>query len=132
MCLPKWSLLIFNILLCVAFAYVSVSSFSNGATIWWLWGLISILYGYTAITRFVKGYKEGWSSTEIVEDERTWNIRLISCFIAFIYILLFLSVGIVTFYIGYLSFDPIIYMFLAVSTSVAVFVISQFVQFISK
>ena len=130
--LPKWGLLIFNILLCVAFAYVSISSFSNGATVWWLWGLISILYGYTTITRFVKGYKEGWSSTEIVEDERTWNVRLISCFIAFVYILLFLSIGIVTFYMGYLSFDPVVYMVLAVSTSFAVFAISQIVQFISK
>ncbi|MDQ0216474.1 magnesium-transporting ATPase (P-type) [Oikeobacillus pervagus] len=130
--LPKWGLLIFNILLCVAFAYVSISSFSNGATIWWLWGLISILYGYTTITHFAKGYKEGWSSTEIVEDERTWNVRLVSCFIAFVYIMLFLSVGIVTFYMGYLSIDPVVYMVLAVITSIAVFVISQIVQFIPK
>lgn len=127
--MPKWALLIINLLMCVAFAYVSISSYSNGAKIWWLWGLISFFYGYMTITRFVKGNSEGWSSQEIVEDERTWNTRLISCFIAFIYILLFLTVGVISYFMGYLILDPVIYMILAMITSIAVFVIAQFTQF---
>ncbi|GKV67150.1 MULTISPECIES: hypothetical protein [unclassified Sporosarcina] len=130
--LPKWSLLMFNLLLCVAFAYVSISSFSSGATVWWIWGLVAIIYGYTTINRFIKGYKEGWSTTEIVGDERTWNARLVSCSIAFIYILIFLTVGIFTFYTDYLVFDPVVYMVLAASTSVAVFATAQIVQMIQK
>ena len=130
--LPKRGMLIFNMLLCAAFAYVSISSYSNGAMIWWLWGLISILYGFTTITLFVKGVKEGWSSTEIVEDERTWNVRLVSCFIAYIYVLLILAVGIFAFYTGNLSIDPVIYMALAVSSSLAVFVMAQIGQFIQE
>ncbi|WP_342535816.1 hypothetical protein [Sporosarcina sp. FSL K6-3508] len=130
--LPKWGLLIFNMLLCAAFAYVSISSYSNGAMIWWLWGLISILYGFTTITLFVKGVKEGWSSTEIVEDERTWNVRLVSCFISFIFIQLFLTVGIIAYYTENLSLDPVAYMILAVTASVVVFAIAQVVQSIQK
>lgn len=130
--LPKWGLLIINLLMCVAFAYVCISSFSNGATVWWLWGLISIFYGYFTITRFFKSNQEGWSSTEIVEDERTWNVRLVSCFIAYIYVLLILAVGIFAFYTGNLSIDPVIYMALAVSSSLAVFVMAQIGQFIQE
>lgn len=126
--LPNWSLLLFNISMCAAFGFVAISSYSNGAQIWWIWGLISILYAYITIDRLIKSRKEGLTSKEIVEDQRTVRMRLISCTIAFIYILIFLSVGIFSFYLGYLTIDPVIYMVVAIITSVLAFVISQLVQ----
>lgn len=126
--LPNWSLLLFNISMCAAFGFVAISSYYNGAQIWWIWGLISILYAYITIDRLIKSKKEGLTSREIVEDQRTIRMRLISCTIAFIYILIFLSVGIFSFYVGYLTMDPVLYMVFAIITSVIAFVISQLVQ----
>ena len=126
--LPKWSLLLWNLLMCVAFVYVTISSYSNGADVWWIWGLISIITAYMTIDLFIKGKKEGWSSKEIVEDQRTWNIRLISCFIAFIFILIFLTMGVISYFLGHFRVDPVIYMIYALITSVLVFAISQIVQ----
>lgn len=130
--MPKWLLFTGNVILFVVFAYVSISSYSNSAAMWWLWGIISLIYGYMSIDRFIKGRKEGWASKEVVEDQRTWNIRLVSCFIAFIYILLFLTGGVITFYLGYLTIDPVIFMFLVLVSSIAVFAISQILQFAIK
>ncbi|MFL0504799.1 hypothetical protein ACH0B5_03540 [Ureibacillus sp. 179-F W5.1 NHS] len=126
--LPNWSLLLFNISMCAAFGFVAISSYSNGARLWWLWGLISILYAYITIHRLIKSKKEGLTSKEIVEDQRTVRMRLISCSIAFIYILIVLSVGIFSFYVGYLTIDPVIYMVFAIITSLLAFVIAQLIQ----
>ncbi|BDH63041.1 hypothetical protein MTP04_31710 [Lysinibacillus sp. PLM2] len=127
--LPNWSLLLLNIFMCVAFGFVAISSYLNGATVWWIWGLITLLYAYTTIQRLIKGKKDGWTSKEIIEDQRTIKIRLISCSIGFIYILLFLSAGIIAFLLGYVVIDPVIYVIFAIVTSILVFAISQMVQF---
>ncbi|HHW39327.1 MAG TPA: hypothetical protein GXX18_19270 [Bacillales bacterium] len=130
--IPKWILFLSNGLLCVAFIYVSISAYNNDARIWWVWMFISILFGYSTTTHFIKAQKESWTSVEIVQDQRTWHIRLISCFIAFTYILLFLIVGIIVFTLGLLSIDFVVYMILAVVTSIGVFAISQIIQLTSR
>ncbi|RKJ47571.1 hypothetical protein D7X33_33880, partial [Butyricicoccus sp. 1XD8-22] len=61
--------------------------------------------------------------------QRTMKIRLVSCSIGFIYILLFLTAGIIAFLLGYVEIAPVIYMVFAIVTSILVFVISQMVQF---
>ncbi|KGR89520.1 hypothetical protein CD30_16625 [Ureibacillus massiliensis 4400831 = CIP 108448 = CCUG 49529] len=127
--LPNWSLLLLNVFMCTALGFVSISSYINGATVWWIWGLIAFLYAYMTINRIIKSQKDGWASEEIVEDQRTTKIRLVSCSIGFIYILLFLTAGIIAFLLGYVEIDPVIYMVFAIVTSILVFVISQMVQF---
>lgn len=124
----KWMILLFYLLLLFEFIYMGYSKLMNNNNSWVFWGLLSIAAIYQIIRFLIKKKDESWNSGYVIADHRIIRQILVSLALSFVFILVFLVIGTVGLYTGFIVGNPINVMVAAIIFSVLVFMVSQIVQ----
>lgn len=123
----KWVVLIFYIYLFLSFGYSSYSTYLTGG-VWFIWGIITLGLGYQIVRFLLDKKKDGWSTSYVVADQRILGKIKLSLAISYVFILIFLTIGAIGVYQGFLAFGPFDMIVTAIIFSLLVFMISQIVQ----
>lgn len=132
MALRKWMLIILYLLGFLSFGYLSYLEFTGEGKFGYLMALCSILVVYQMIRFLYLSKDKKWNSKNIIADTRILNSITLSLAISYLYILLFLLIGIIGFNTNMIVFNPFDLIVAAVITSLLGFMILQIIQRIFK
>ncbi|MEX3623763.1 hypothetical protein [Viridibacillus arvi] len=124
----KWLILIFYLYLLLSFGYTSYSAYGRGDNFWVIWGLVTLVILYQVIRFLIDKKKDGWNSSYVVADHRILGKLKLSLAISYVFIMVFLLVGVLGINQGIFIFDPFEMMVAAMIFSLLVFMIAQIVQ----
>ncbi len=124
----KWTILIFYLYLFFSSGYLSYSTYTTGNKLWIIWTISALALGYQVIRFLIDKKNDGWNSSYVVADQRILGKIKLSLAISYVFILLFLIIGIVGIVQGFIVFEPLDLMFAAIIFSLLVFMVSQIIQ----
>lgn len=124
----KWIILIGYLYFLLSFGYLSYSEFVRNGHFNYLFGVATLLFAYQIFIFLKKAKREGWNSRDVIADRRIINHILFSLAISYIVIMIFLVIGLIGLYEGFIDVQPIGLVVVAIFTSVMVFMLSQIVQ----
>lgn len=124
----KWAILIFYLYLFFSSGYLSYSTYTTGNKLWIIWTISALALGYQVIRFLIDKKNDGWNSSYVVADQRILGKIKLSLAISYVFILLFLIIGIVGIVQGFIVFEPLDLMFAAIIFSLLVFMVSQIIQ----
>lgn len=126
--LNKWVMLVIYFFFFLSFGYLSYSEFKNDGKFGFLMGGCSLLSAYQIIILFIRKKGESWNRKYVIADHRIIHQILFSLSISYIYIILFLVVGLIGLYNGFIAANPIDMMAGAIITSSLIFMTLQIIQ----
>lgn len=124
----KWIIFIGYFYFLLSFGYLSYAEFTRNGHFGYLFGIAALLIAYQIFTFLKKAKKDRWNSKDVVADQRIMNQILFSLGISYIVIMLFLGIGLIGLYEGFIDVHPIGLIEAAIFTSLMVFMLSQIVQ----